>query len=115
MQNPMREDILNSEADIFEGKMDAVLRRVPEVRVPLHFRNRLLAQIPEPSRKAPERRWTPLLMALLLGLILAGAAAVSMRLGLSTWMVKPYVLAAALAAETVVSVAWLWRAFTVSR
>ena len=86
------------------------LQRPPSVRVPNHFRNRVLAQLDAPVPEAREYRWV-LLGAILLmmfgaalwwtGEIPAVAASMAEMLG------RPVVLLAVGAIETVLALVWL--------
>ncbi len=103
-----------------EACLDAALRQAREVRVPEHFRNRVLARLPTARADAAEYPRG------LLGGLLAVAGALA-ALGAGLWwsgellgitalvidaMARPAILVGVLGIETALSLLWLWRVAT---
>ena len=102
-----------------DAELDAALRRLPEVRIPPHFANRVANQVldrvpPAPS-ESPVRPW------ILPALTLAGAATLAslgwtvISLGWAHWFSQPSVLATVVGIEAAASVAWVWRVYRSAR
>jgi anti-sigma factor RsiW len=94
-----------------DAEMDAALRRAPEVRIPAHFANRVMANLPQAPAEAPVRPW------ILPALTLAGAATLAslgwaaISLGWAQWFTQPSVLVTVLGMEAAASVVWAWRVY----
>jgi len=95
--------------------MDAALRRAPEVRIPPHFTNRVMASLQRTPAAPAASPW------ILPALSLAGAATLAslgwaaLSLGWTQWFGQPPVLATVLGIEAVASLAWVWRVYRSAR
>ena len=94
-----------------DDMIDAALRQPPEVHVPPHFANRVLARLPHTHSEPPERYWVMPALSLALGATLASLGWAAISLGFPHWLTQPSVLAALLGLEAGASVAWIWRLF----
>jgi len=106
--------------ECLEACLDAALRQPREVRVPEHFRNRVLARLPAEARAdAPEYPW---------GLLAAAGALAALGAGLwwsgelpgitalvTDAMARPAILIGVVGIETALSLLWLWRVATADR
>jgi hypothetical protein len=96
------DDLISNEA------LDAALRRAPNVQVPPHFANRILARVPQEAAFSEPKWVRPALM------LAAASAAVSLAwagslLGLGSWLERTPVAATILGIEAAVTLAWVWR------
>jgi hypothetical protein len=100
-----------------EACLDAALARPPEVRVPEHFKQRLLARLPDAApAEMPEYPWLPVAASILCEIFLAalwwsGDLARLLAL-LDDAVRRPAVLLAIGAAETVLSLLWFWQVWS---
>ena len=100
-----------------EDYLDAGLRRPTEVRVPDHFRSRVLARLPAGVRAdAPEYPWALVAAAGVLAALGAGlwwsGELPAMATLLTDALLRPAVLIGAVGIETTLSLLWLWRVAT---
>ena len=95
--------------------IDEALRRAPEVLVPQHFANRVLANLPPSAPEKLEPRWVRPALALAGATTLGSLAWVSLTLGLGRWLAQPNVLLSVLGVEAAVTLAWAWRQFHSAR
>jgi len=92
-----------------DAGLDAALGRAPEVRIPPHFANRMMASLPPTPADAPVRPWVLPAVSLAGGATLASLGWTAAALGWTQWFGHPSVLATVLGLEAVVSLAWVWR------
>ncbi len=102
-----------------EACLDAALRQPREVRVPEHFRNRVLARLPAARADAPEYPWFLLAAAGALAALGAGLWWSGELPGITALMIdamaRPAILVGVLGIETALSLLWLWRVATADR
>jgi hypothetical protein len=95
--------------------IDAALRQAPEVRVPRHFANRLMARVPGVPAAQRESPWVFPALTVAGTAILGSLVWAAFALDLGRWFMQPTVLAAVLGVEGGVSLAWIWRVFRSAR
>jgi len=103
-----------------EAGLDAALARPPEVRVPEHFQQRVLARLPAAAPvEMPEYPWVPVAASILCAIFLAalwwsGDLARLLAL-LDDTVRRPVVLLAIGGVETALSLLWFWRVWSEDR
>ena len=95
--------------------IDAALRRAPEINVPPHFANRVVARLPRAPADPAVGAWVVPALSLAGAATLGSLAWAAASLGLGQWLMHPQVLAALLGIEAAVSLAWVWRVFRSAR
>jgi len=95
--------------------IDAALRHPPEVRVPPHFANRVMAGLPHAPSDPAERPWVMPALSLAVAATLASLGWAAISLGVSQWLTHPPVLAVILGLEAAAALAWIRRVFRSAR
>ncbi len=89
--------------------IDAALRRAPEIQIPAHFANRVMARLPQAEAGSSEALWFRPALMLAGASVLASLAWAGSLLGLGRWIEQPQVYTAILGIEAVATLAWVWR------
>ena len=97
--------------DAADAALDVALRRAPEVRIPPHFANRVVASLPHTPADPPASPWVLPALSLAGAATLASLGWTAIALGWAQWFSQPPVLAAVLGIEAAASLAWVWRVF----
>jgi len=99
----MRDEIIPDE------RLDAALRRAPQVRVPAHFANRVAARVAVLETQSAEPWWFRPALWLVGSSAIASLVWTGVMLGAGRWLEQPAVYASILAVEAVGTLAWVWR------
>ena len=92
-----------------DAELDQALRCAPEVQVPRHFLQRVMAALPEAPASERTPAWRVPLLAFLASIALIAIVMLALQAGATGWFINPFALWSMLGIETVLAVAWLWR------
>ena len=88
--------------------IDTALRRMPEVKLPAHFRSCLLARLSAPAK--PRYDWAPTAVWFACGAALAPFVTLAfLRSGFEHWLLNPNVPITAVVVEAAISLLWFRR------
>ena len=99
----MRDEMIPDE------RIDAALRRAPQVSVPAHFANRVAAQAAVTESHSAELWWFRPALWLAGSSVIASLVWTGVVLGAGRWLEQPAVYTSVLAVEAVGTLAWVWR------